>query len=262
MKTYQKKIILFPAGASGNFLSAFLTTGSIYVKPQFRIDLGQTVPSAVAIPPDLEQIKYAIENDYRQTILSHYSVVSNLREYSDRHWVRKIYPHTNVFGWLKNVFYKKQQIDFVDYTQVDMLTQFDSLFENIKDFYFMIKADTDHPADLTIDFGNLINMDYLIELYIESNGIEPDLEKQQFAQSYIDLQHSVINDLDCLNMEDMVELINPKDLDDLVILLFMYEKNHRTIDQNRLWTINNLPTNIDRAVDFLVNNSKNYSIFK
>jgi hypothetical protein len=262
MKKYQKKIILFPAGASGNFLSAFLTTGSIHVEPQFRIDLGQTVASAVSIPPELEQIKHTIANDHRQTILSHYSAVSNLREYSDRHWVRKIYPHTNVFGWLKNVFYKKQQIEQVDYTQADMLTRFDSLFENIKDFYFIIKSDTDHPDDLTIDFGNLPNLDYLIELYIDSNGFEPNLEKKQFAQSYIDAQHPAINDSDCLDMEDIVKLITPKNLDDLVILLFMYEKNHKTIDQNRLWSIDDLPTDIDRAVDFLVDNSKKYSIFK
>lgn len=262
MKKYQKKIILFPAGASGNFLSAFLTTGSVHVKPQFRVDLGQTVSSAIFVPPNLEQIKHTIDNDQHQTILSHYSAVSNLREYSDRHWVRKIYPHSNVFGWLKNVFYKKQQIERVDYTQADILTRFDSLFENIKDFYFTLKADTDYPDDLTINFGNITNLDYLIELYIDSNGIEPDLEKKQFAQSYIDVQHPAIDDSDCLYMEDIVKLITPKDLDDLVILLFMYEKNHKTIDQNRLWSIHDLPTDLDRAVDFLVDNSKKYSIFK
>lgn len=261
MKTYQKKIILFPAGASGNFLSAFLTT-SVHVEPQFRIDLVKTVPGAISIPPNLEQIKHAIATDRHQTILSHYSAVSELREYSDRHWVRKIYPRTNVFGWLKNVFYKKQQIEQVDYTQADMLTRFDSLFENIKDFYFMLKSDTDRPTDLTIDFGNITDLDYLTELYIDANGNEPNSEKKQFAQSYIDIQHPAVNDSDCLNMEDIVKLINPRDLDDLVILLFMYEKNHKTIDQNRLWSIDDLPTDIDRAVDFLVDNSKKYSIFK
>jgi hypothetical protein len=36
----------------------------------------------------------------------------------------------------------------------------------------------------------------------------------------------------------------------------------RFIDQNRLCTIDNLPTDIDQPVDFLVDNSKKYSIFK
>jgi hypothetical protein len=48
---------------------------------------------------------------------------------------------------------------------------------------------------------------------------------------------------------------------DLAILLFMYEKNHNTVDQNRLWTINHIPVDVDQAVEFLVKNSKNYSIF-
>ena len=262
MKKYQKKIILFPAGASGHFLSGFLTTGSVHVKPQFRIDLGQTVASAVFAPTDLNQIKNIISTDNHQTILSHYTAVSNLREYSDRHWLRKIYPHTNVFGWLKNIFYKKQAIEKIDYSRAELLTRFDSLFENMRDFYSVLKMDTDCPDDLTIDFGKLTNLDYLTELYIDCNEIEPNLEKKEFAQAYIDLQKPAVEDYDCLDMGELVKLINPRDFDDLVILLFTYEKNHNTVDQNRLWTIDNLPNNIDQAVDFLVDNSKKYSIFK
>jgi len=261
MKIYQKKIILFPAGASGNFLASFLTTGNSYTKAQYRVDLGQFNSSAIFAPSNLEKIKNIIVNDEHQTILSHYNNISDLREFENQHWLRKIYPHTNTFGWLKNVFYKKQNIEFVEFTQADMLVQFDAMFENMKDFYFVLKQDTDCPEDLTIDFGKIKDISYLTELYIEANADEPDHEKITFAQSYIDMQGKPIDDTDCLNMEELASMINPQDLYEVVTLLFIYEKNHKTLDQNRLWTINHIPTNINHAVDFLISNSKNYSIF-
>jgi len=261
MTKYQKKIILFPAGASGHFLSAFLTTGNNYVTAQHRIDLGQTLSNSTFVPSDLEKIKHTIVNDNCQTILTHYDKISNLREFENQHWLRKIYPHTNTFGWLKNVFYKKQTIESVKFTQSDMLVQFDAMFENMKDFYFILSADTDCPSELTIDFGKITDLNYLIKLYNEANGSNPSEDKIAFAQTYIDLQNKPINDCNLLNMEDLATMIDPQDLYDLVTLLFMYEKNHNTIDQHRLWTINDLPTDINCAVDFLIKNSKKYSIF-
>jgi hypothetical protein len=261
MKKYQKKIILFPAGASGHFLASFLTTGAVFVRPQYRVDLGQLVSSAIFIPSDLEKIKNSIINDPHETILSHYNNVSDLCEFKNQHWIRKIYPHTNMFGWLKNVFYKKQQIERVNFSQADMMVQFDAMFENMKDFYFKIKADADCPEHLTLDFGKITDLNYLTELYIDANGIAPTNGKIDLARAYIDLQHTSIDDYNYLNMEEIANAISPRDLYDIAILLFMYEKNHNTIDQNRLWSIDNLPTDIDHAVEFLIKNSKNYSIF-
>lgn len=262
MSKNQKKIILFPAGSSGNFLAAFLTTGATFVNPQYRIDLGQTISSSIFVDPELDQIKDAVVNDNHQTILSHYSKVSDLREFQSQHWLRKIYPCTNLFGWLKNVFYKKQQIENVNVSRAAMLTQFDFMFENMKDFYFWIKKDTDCPKDLTIDFGKLNNLDYLIDLYVDANGYRPDTEKINFALEYTNIQSPTVNDCDCLDMEDIVNSIHPKDLYDLATVLFIYEKNNNTIDCNRLWTIDDLPVDIDRAVEFLIDNSKKYSIFR
>lgn len=260
LKKYNKKIILFPAGGSGQFLGEFLTVGKTFVLPQHRIDLGQTLSSAVLVS-QLSDIKKQITIGQYQVVLSHYSSISDLLEFKDQYWLRKIYPHTNLFGWAKNVFYKKQQIENVNYSQASILHQFDSMFENLKDFYVQIKQDTDCPPELTIDFGKILNLDYLVELYQDANGHEPPEEKKVFAQSYINQQGKVINDYDCKDIDDIVKLINPTDLHDVCILLFMYEKNHNTIDQNRNWTIQDLPTDIDCAVDFLVSNSKNYSIF-
>ena len=260
LKDYDKKVILFPAGASGHFLASFLTVGENFVAPQYRIDLGQHLSSAIFVDT-LDQIKYQIEVGQYQAVLSHYSAVSDLLEFKDKHWLRKIYPHTNLFGWTKNVFYKKQQIEKVNYSQTTMLHQFDAMFENLRDFYVNIKQDTDCPPELTIDFGKILNLDYLIELYQEANGQEPPDHKIIFAQSYITQQGKVINDCNYTDINDIVNLINPSDLYDLCILVFTYEKNHNTIDQNRNWTIQDLPVDIDRAITFLVGNSKNYSIF-
>ena len=261
MNSYQKKIILFPAGASGHFLAAFLTVGKLFVKPQYRIDVGQTVTSAIFVPSDLKKIKNEITNGAHQTVLSHYNDVSHLSDFKNQHWIRKIYPHTNTFGWLKNVFYKKQQVEFVDFTQAEMLVQLDAMIENMKEFYFMLKNETDCPADLTVDFGKITDLNYLTDLHIDANGHCPDEEKIEMAKKYIELQGRPIDNCDSLSMEELADKIAPRDLYDLAILLFMYEKNHNTVDQNRLWTINHIPVDVDQAVEFLVKNSKNYSIF-
>ena len=260
LSKYDKKIILFPAGASGHFLAEFLTIGDTFVIPQNRLDLGQRLSSAI-FAPGLSNIKSAIVNDNRQVILSHYSGISDLLEFQDQHWLKKIRPQTNLFGWTKNVFYKKQQIEKVFYSQATMLQQFDMMFENLKDFYFQIKEDLDCPPELMLDFGKFSDINYLTKIYQDANQSEPPEKKILFAQAYIDAQGPAINDCNYTDMLDIVNLIKPKDIYDLVILLFIYEKNNNTIDQNRNWTINDLPNNIDDALEFLLTNSKNYNIF-
>ena len=260
LNKYDKKIILFPPGASGNFLSEFLTVGESFVIPQNRIDLGQRLSSAI-FATDLDDIKFMVNDDNHQVVLSHYSNVSDLLEFQDQHWLRKIYPCTNLFGWATNVFYKKQQIEKVLYSQATMLKQFDAMFENLRDFYFKIKEDSDCPPELTLDFGKFSDINYLIDLYRDANQADPPEKKILFAQAYIDAQRPAINDCNCTDMLDIVNLIKPTDIYGVAILLFMYEKNNNTIDQNRNWTINDLPNTVDDAIEFLLTNSKNYNIF-
>lgn len=259
-KKSNRKIILFSAGASGHFLGEFLTTGNTFVLPKERIDLGQTLSSAI-FAEDLDGIKDTFLNTQYQVILSHYGEISKLAEFKDQVWLKKIYPQTNLFGWAKNVFYKKQQIEKVNYSRTNTLHQFDSMFSNLQEFYFQIKQDQDLPPDQIIDFGQILNLDYLVELYRDANNAEPPEEKKLFARAYIEKQGRVINDCEYTNMVDIVNFIKPADLYDLAILLFIYEKNHNTVDQNRNWTIDDLPTDINHAIDFLVTNSKNYVIF-
>ena len=70
MTRYHKKVILFPAGASGHFLCSFLTTGKVLVESQYRIDFGQIISGAIFVSNDLEKIKHTILNDSRKTILT------------------------------------------------------------------------------------------------------------------------------------------------------------------------------------------------
>jgi hypothetical protein len=149
----------------------------------------------------------------------------------------------------------------VDFRQAEMLVQFDAIFENMKFFYFMLKDDKDCPDDLTIDFGKIINLNFLSELYVEVNGCLPDSDRLGMAQAYIEMQGKSIDDCNSLDMEEIANKINPQNLYEVAILLFIYEKNHNSLDQNRLWTIDHLPVNINHAVEFLIENSKNYRIF-
>jgi len=275
-KNYNKKVILFPAGASGNFLASLLTTGTISVLPNSRIDLGQTISSAVLVTgehsPDskfndfesdicLKNIKDAVMYDQRQVILSHYQQVTKLREFESTNWIKKIVPGTNIFGWIKNIVYKKQYVEMIDLTKAGFQYQVDGNLMNLRTWYDLNLQDNDTPADMTIDFGRMYDITYLADLYKSANGSLPDDLRIKFAEEYISKQFPPLNDCDSKSMIDIIEHVNPKDPFDIATVLFIYEKNHNTIDCNRLWTIDNLPNTIPKCIEFLINNEQNYLIF-
>jgi hypothetical protein len=267
---------LFTAGTSGNFLASMLTKGNIFLLPNFRYDLGQKVPSAVFITgehsPDfrfndfksdicLKNIKDAIINDRRQVILSHYQQVSELKEFESTNWIKKIVPGTNIFGWMKNMVYKKQYIEKVDLTNAMFQYQVDENLMNLKSWYNLNLIDNDTPADMIIDFGKMHDITYLVDLYKSANGSLPDDLRIKFAEEYISKQFPPLGDCDSKSMIDIIEHVNPQDSFDIATALFIYEKNHNTIDCNRLWTIDNLPNTIPECIEFLIKNERNYLIF-
>jgi hypothetical protein len=188
--------------------------------------------------------------------------VSELRDVDKLVWVRKIHPKTNLFGLIKNAHFKKQSLEFTDYSAADFNTKVDHAFIMIDDNYQTIKQDCDCPDDLTIDFGMLYNADYLATLFESVHGFPPDALKMDWAQTYIDQQFTKCNDCDYKDIQQIIDHVQPKDFFDVAAILFMYEKNHNTIDKNRLWTINDMPDNVNTALEFLVANSKNYTIFQ
>jgi len=272
----QKRIILFPAGSGGHFLSQFLLPDETPILPTFRIDINQTMSSAYKFVSGttgnrmqdfssqicLDEIVKVIKSNSHVGVLSHYLKISNLREYTNIAWIRKIHPKTNIFGWIKNVNFKKRQMEFVDYSSTEFKFQFDSAFAMIIDWYDLLKADDDLPEDLLIDFGDLYNIEYLKNLYYTLNGYAPHDIKIAWAEEYISKQFAPINDSTSKDLDIIIKEIMPVDFFDVAVALFIHEKNHNTVDRNRLWTINDLPNNVNDAINFLINNSKNYTIFK
>ena len=276
LKNYNKKIILFQAGSSGHFLASLLTTGNIFVLPNTRIDLGQTISSAVFITGDhspdskfndfesdlcLQNIKNAIVHDQRQVILSHYQHVSKLREFESTNWIKKIVPGTNIFGWIKNLVYKKQHVESVDLKNTSFRFQVDTNLMNLNTWYQSNLQDTDTPEDMIIDFGSICNMTYLADLYQSVNGSALDKSRIKFAEEYISKQFLPMSDCDSTSMEEIIQHVNPQDSFDIATVLFIYEKNHNTIDSNRMWTIDDLPNTVSDCIEFLISNKQNYLIF-
>lgn len=273
---YDKKVLLFYPGASGNFLASFLVVDAARL-PSFRVDYKQAHDPGVVVasgggssvdgrlqdfesPSALASIRHQIEHGNKQVILSHYQRVSDLREYTDC-WIRKIYPKTNLIGWIKNVHFKKQELEFVDYAQVCMSTRVDQTVMFIRGWVDVFKADTDIPNDLVIDFGNLYNIDYLATLFEQANGFAPDTTKINWAKKYIEQQFEPMDYINSASMTEIAEHVRPQDFFDLAAILFMYENYHNTVDRNRNWSIDELPNNVDDALKFLLDNQKNYTIF-
>lgn len=272
-KKYNKKVILFRTGSGGNFLASLLTTGTIFVLPNSRIDLGQTVSSAVFITGEqssdakfndyasdvcLQNIKNAIMHDQRQVILSHYQQISELKEFKSTNWIKKVVPGTNIFGWIKNVVYKKQYVELIDFSGANFRYQVDGNLMNLKTWYNINQQDKDIPPDMTINFGRMHDITYLIELYKSANGSYPDDERIKFAEEYTNKQFTPLGDCDSKSMKDIIEHVKPRDSFDIATALFIYEKNHNTFDSNRLWSIDNLPNTVDGSIEFLIANERNY----
>ena len=269
---YDKKVILFQVGASGHFLAEFLNTGDITVLPNQRIDYKQRLSSVFIDETSadhqfkggcsvdcIDAIKKAISIEDRRIILSHCDAVSEFKQFTNKVWIKKILPNTNFFGWIKNAVYKTHNIDQV--MKQNITQQIDFYFTNLKHWYKINRADQDRPIDMTIDFGKLYDIQYLIDLYISANGCEPNNTRIKFAQQYICNQLSPIHDCQATDMTDIIEHVTPKNSFDIATVLFMYEKNHDSIDQNRWWTFDHFPDSIPQCIEFLIANSQNYSIF-
>ena len=269
---YDKKVILFQVGASGHFLAEFLNTGDITVLPNQRIDRRQRLSSVFVDETSadhqfrggcsvdcIDAIKKAIAIGDRQIILSHCDAVSEFKQFTNQVWIKKILPNTNFFGWIKNAVYKTHNVDRV--MKQNMTQQIDFCFTNLKHWYEINRADQDRPSGMTIDFGKLYDIQYLIELYRSANGCEPDTTRIKFAEQYISNQFAPMDDCPASDMRDIIDHVNPKNSFDIATALFIYEKNHDSVDQNRWWTFDNFPGSIPQCIEFLIANSKKYSIF-
>lgn len=273
------KIISFMTGTSGNFLADFLSTNITARHPEFRIDTKQNAvvsPQHVILhaghsSQDRRMIDFSSDELILQkldeilktdvsTIITHYPKISKLKDRApEGSWVKKIYPETNIFGAIKNIVFKKQEAEFTSYQYVDDLYfKVDNVFALITEYYNKFKTDDD--LNEILDFGKLYDIDFLIELFVSVNGVHPDKLKIEFAEKYIALQFDRIDDSLSKDFAEIAQSVNPKDYFDIAVCLFIYERNHNTIDKNRLWVIDDLPNTIAESLEFLQNNCKNYRI--
>lgn len=265
------KIILFPPGGSGHFLAKFLDTDETKLKlPMFRQDSIQVANPRQVFLNLLNQTQEQVLSKLDvvvatatniEIILSHQTEMLELfADHLPNAWIRKIYPVTNMFGLIKNNIFKKRETEYVSYQYVDDFNILvDYAFLNINEQYQQYTSDT--ARNHIIDFGLLYNIEYLTNLFIEANHASPSNIKLNFAKEYISKQYPIINDTDSKDFNNIINHVNPTDYFDVAVCLYIYEKNHNTIDRNRNWSINNIPNTIDQALVFLSNNSKNYSIF-
>jgi hypothetical protein len=270
---YNKKVILFQVGASGHFLAEFLTSQDIKALPTQRIDCGQKLSSVFVdeTRPEyqfkggcsvdcINAVKTTISSQDNRIILSHCDAVSEFRQFSDQVWIRKILPITNFFGWIKNAVYKTHNVGSV--INLGIAQQIDFFFTNLKYWFEIDRADLDRPSDMIIDFGKLYDIQYLTDLYRSANDQDPGPSRIEFAKQYASKQFAPIHDCESTHMIDIVTHIDPRDSFDIAAALFIYEKNHNTIDQNRRWNLADFPNSITGCIEFLMANSPNYSILQ
>ena len=136
------------------------------------------------------------------------------------------------------------------------------MFFNIVEFYNCTKDDIDCPEDYLIEFCRLYDVDFLKNLYQEVNGKTAPLSKIDWANEWISKQFRLYEYTDSQNIEEIIKIINPQDAFDLAAVLFTYENNWNTLNQSRMWTINELPNTIEESKKFLISNAHNYTFFK
>lgn len=264
---------MFTPGTSGHFLATFLLPGTPDLNSSFRIDHGQRLPSAIATvggqyhmvnqPECIDQIQKLLDDDRYEYVITHNTAISYfLDQQLDNVWIRKIHPVTGIFGCLKNIYFKKHLIESIIELDTAFNKRIDQLFLNLSDIYQHIVSDNDLPKQYVINFPDLYNIDYLVQLYQQINGMDPNLEKIKFAKDYISKQFNPpLNDCNLLEMDAIIQYVKPTTDFDIALCILIYEKNHRTLDQNRKWSIEQMPDNVDEAVNFLRNIQKQYFIF-
>ena len=164
-----------------------------------------------------------------------------------------IWPITNRFGWIKTIYHKNNVYDTAYYD--NRINQFEHLLNYIT-MYDVGCATHDTYHGEVFDYGRLQDIDSLIELYQRSNGSLPSNLKIDWANRYIAQQFKPINPTPAPSLSDLIKETDPKDLFDLAILVYFYEKNNPAL--RRIWSVDDVPDDPLIALDFLRRNHMNY----
>lgn len=277
------KIVMFPGGCSGHFMADWLTLNDELMRPAaFQIDNWKTGDSPIDVIklPDpwyleerfklgmisdlsllnddemeflLNQIKRIPDrvSDVVYTHITDHDALSQLIPYSANYVI--IWPHNNKFGWIKTAYHKNGVLD------TSIIDPRIRLFEHLFNFISMYDQEFDKMklrSSSSFDYANITNMEELVLLYRSINGFDPSESKILWAQKYIDQQFKAINECASLNYADLMDNVNPTDLFDLAVLVYQFEKNNPSL--KRKWTIDDVPTDYNLALEFFEKNHLKY----
>jgi hypothetical protein len=278
MFSYPFKIILFPGGCGGNFLAEWLSLNDTILRPpNFQIDIDAydnkfptiTLPgdwsadlrfplgivSDLSLMNDFELIKIKSDilkmKEYEGDVcISHITDIKRLKELINVD-VKYIisWPLTNKFGWIKNTIYKNPLYDRIGHT-------FDSHFRHISYYVNAFENIVQPPSEYIFDFGDICNIDVLKILYLKINGKEANKTKIAWAKEYIGKQFQKLDDVKIDNYQKLRRIINPKDIFDVALLVYLFEKNNPYL--RRIWAIDDLPSDFQGAIDFIDTNYNRY----
>jgi hypothetical protein len=283
-----KILIMFPAGSGGNFLANWLTPDDdALMQPNYKIDaventnryrralflgegygvqpwvgLGGTVNDLTKLDRDsiywqefLNQIR-EIKQAKKPILITHVTDEAVIKSYlDDVETCITIWPYTNEFGYIRSIINKNILFN-MDQSQKDGL-RFEDVLDIVK-VQYRLWLDKEDPLENSkiIDYGNLTDIGYLIELYQNIIGEPPSVARMRWAKQYIAVQNKPIRDTNSKNYKRLREEIDPRSLIDLGILTFMYEMNNPEL--KRIWSIDDVPRDFDSAADFLYANRNNY----
>jgi len=209
-------LIQFPPGAGGHFLGYFLSKRNI--KALARIDPPGFIdqPKGTIWQPDGCDVK--LTHDMNKDL-------GGLR----------IVPITNIYGYLKTRWFKKEGGDL---QRTHLPFEMDTFIH-----FHYIEAKSLDTRDC-FDYGNIWNIEKLSTLY---DGVVP-AQKIQFAKEYASKNYWIDT------------ILNPADIFDLCIKIHQYETNNNLINVDRIWSIDDMPTNLEDAIEFFEDNKYRYDL--
>ena len=213
-------LIQFPAGAGGHFLAYFLS-------PKYSADASARIDNPEYFVKDKDGGITPWTPSGSDHQLTH-NMDPNLGGL-------RIVPRTNIYGYLKTRWIKKEGGDIGKPStpfNIDVFihTQFD---------YVMSLETKD-----SFDYGNIWDIDKLSLLY---NGSVPFC-KIKYAKDYAQKNYWI------------EQVINPNDIIDLCIKIHQYEYTNNLINVDRIWSIDDMPTELEDAIKFFEDNKYRYDL--
>jgi hypothetical protein len=168
-----------------------------------------------------------------------------------------IWPINNRFGWIKNTYHKNNVIDTSKHS--DKICYFSHLYNFIE--YFDLTFDQYHcrtfSSNQIFDFDKMQDINALTDLFRRMNSCEPSKNKIEWANAYISKQLKSLNPISFRKFDSLKYEIDPVDLFDVAVLLYVYEKHNKT-NLTRMWSIDEIPDAPMEALDFITKNHMNY----